>query len=152
MGFHDVSLSDQISYGSRGGPRFNSEIITSDSGFEEILSRWENVRHVFSIGYGIEQHEDLVLLKEFYIARQGAANSFRFKDWIDHNTSNGLDPNMGGIPVAFDDQLIEVADGVKTEFQFVKSYILSGSSSGIRRAPTATACANWARRAASPPT
>lgn len=133
MGFHDIILDEELSYGSRGGPRFNTEIITTDSGYEERISRWENVRHNFNVGYGIRNYQDLADLKDFYTARRGAANTFRFKDWADYLTS--VDSTELGVyqptPTAFTDQLIDAGDGTEQNFQMIKRYT-SGPSTNIR--------------------
>jgi len=123
VAFHDVRFPTGISYGSRGGPGFKTEIIELDSGQERRLSRWSQPRHRYSIGYGIKDYSDLAALKAFYLARIGAANSFRFKDFQDFTSADiPVQVNSGGTLPAFTDQLIGIGDGFTKVFQLVKRY------------------------------
>lgn len=132
MAFHNVQFPSNISYGSRGGPGFRTQIISLDSGQERRVSRWSQARHGYDAAYGVREHEDLAALKRFYMARQGAAYSFRYKDWSDFRTTeSGIHPNQGGEAIAADDQLVEVGDGATTAFQLVKRYT-DGSVTRIR--------------------
>lgn len=136
MAFHDVQFPVDISQGSEGGPGFKTNIIDLDSGQEERVALWANPKHRYNVGYGLRKHSDVSNLKTFYIARRGAANSFRYKDWSDYNsTQAGFggsgDGRDGGQATSWNDQLIGQGDGGKTQFQLVKRYI-SGAVSVTR--------------------
>lgn len=117
MGFHDVRFPDDIAYGSQGGPGFNTNVIVTDSGAEERVARWSEARHRFDAAYGIRTLSQVNLVKEFYMARQGVANSFRFKDFADFTT--GTDGTG-----AHDDEDVSIGtgDGSDTTFQLIKKY------------------------------
>lgn len=133
MSFHDVQFPTNISYGSSGGPGFKTDIIKLDSGFEERVSHWADPLRRYDAKYGIKSFKDLSTVLEFYIAREGAANTFRYKDFMDCNTSTlGLDSSLdsGGVP-SWGDVLIGTGDGIVLQYQLLKIYS-SGSASKSR--------------------
>lgn len=129
MGMHEVLFPTNISFGSRGGPGFNTAILQSDSGAETRVSRWANARHGYDAAYGVKSAADLFTVKAFYLARKGAANSFLFKDFADC-TSNPTDPSHLA-SAGTKDQSIGTGDGATTIFQLTKKYT-SGSITHTR--------------------
>lgn len=117
MGFHEVQFPAGISYGSAGGPAYLTEIIEVDGGAEELVSRWSLPRRQYDVSYGIKSRDDLAALQTFFIARMGAANGFRYKDWLDFTTA----ANGQSAPTK-DDSIIGTGDGSTTTFQLVKRY------------------------------
>ena len=116
MSFHEVRFPTGISYGSDGGPGFNTNIIALDSGAEERVARRETAKHIYDVGYGIKDQSDLAAVKTFFMARGGAVHGFRFKDWSDFTSATD------GISSYSDtDQTIGVGDGTETDFQLVKN-------------------------------
>jgi len=121
VGFHEVQFPPQISYGSRGGPGHSTAIIEVDSGAEERIARWSSARRRYDVAWGVKSQDNLADLIAFYLARQGAAYGFRYKDWSDFTTaSDGQDDPDDG------DQQIGVGDGSETRFQLVKKYTSGG--------------------------
>ena len=117
MGFHEVQFPDDISYGSIGGPGFNTNIIETSSGQEQRIARWSNPRNTYDVAYGVKTFDQLGTLRNFYIARQGPVFGFRYKDFLDFTTAaNHRDA------FAFDDYQIGVGDGIETNFQLIKEY------------------------------
>lgn len=128
MAFHEVRFPSNISYGSRGGPGLKTNIIETDSGAEQRISRWASARHMFNARYGIKTYEDLSEVKRFYLARRGATHGFRYKDWTDYkSTANSLKTDV----TSATDQLIGLGDGTTTQFQLLKKYT-SGSQTYVR--------------------
>jgi uncharacterized protein (TIGR02217 family) len=126
MGFHEVRFPTNIDYGSIGGPGYSTNIVETDSGREERIARWASARRRYNGAYGIRSFDDLYEVTEFYLARQGPANGFRFKDWLDFTSAvngRGAVTNL--------DQQIGVGDGTTTQFQLVKTYT-SGPNSVSR--------------------
>lgn len=130
MAFEEIQFPTDISYGSKGGPGYKTNVIALDSGAEQRVARWNQMRHRFNVAYGIKSHADLTSLKEFYIGRRGPEVGFRYKDFYDMSsaiTGNGLAPELGGGVVAFSDQNIGTGDGATATFQLIKRYT-SGST------------------------
>lgn len=114
--FHEIRLPEDISYGSKGGPKFNTTVLPLSSGREKRNINWKNVRCEYDISYGIKEFDQIELLKNFFYARRGKAYGFRFKDWGDYECTN---------------QIIGTGNGVKTAFQLIKTYV-SGNDSYTR--------------------
>jgi uncharacterized protein (TIGR02217 family) len=137
MAFHEVRFPTNISYGSRGGPGYSTNIITQDSGSEERVSRWENAKRKYDVSFGIRHPEDLHAVIGFFIARMGSAYGFRYKDWIDYATTPSgnthlqrKDGTAADVVTALDHEL-GVGGGGIDKFQLCKRYI-SGPGLKIR--------------------
>lgn len=132
-GFHEVQFPTDISYGSSGGPGYRTEIVMVDSGAEERIARWSQARREYNVAYGIQAHEDLNSLRTFFLARRGAENGFRFKDWLDFTTAiDGVtaQSDLDEKPTRVTDGGVD-GDGTETTFQCVKRY-LSGAQTTTR--------------------
>lgn len=126
MAFDNAIFPYNISYSSKGGPSFMTNIIETDSGAEQRVSRWELPRHKYDISYAIKSQGDLMLVKRFFIARLGCAVGFRFRDPGDFSSAvNGIDA-----PSSTDEYMVAI-DGSTTTFQLVKRYT-SGSTTRNR--------------------
>lgn len=111
MAYHDIRFPDDISYGSRGGPKFKTTILDLASGHERRNQDWSVVKGEYDVSHGIKDPEQMARLRDFFYGRRGAAHSFRFKDWGD---------------CTIEMQIIGYGDGVKNTFQIIKSYEDSG--------------------------
>lgn len=126
MAFHEVQFPTGLSYGSAGGPGWRTQIIELQSGAETRISRYSAPRREYNAREAIKSDADLDALMEFFVARGGAANGFRFHDWRDHSTAS----DHRGAPASTDHQ-IGVGDGSTQTFQLVKAYT-SGSQTHTR--------------------
>lgn len=120
MGFHEVRFPTNIDYGSAGGPGYSTSIIETDSGREERIARWTSAKRRYNGSYGIRSFDDMYTVTKFYLARQGPANGFRFKDWLDFTSASN-----GRAAVTNLDQALGTGDGSTTQFQLVKAYTSS---------------------------
>jgi uncharacterized protein (TIGR02217 family) len=107
VSFVDTRFPEDISYGSQGGPSFNTTVYTATSGFEQRNMNWEDARCVYDISYGIKDKTDMGVVLNFFYAMRGKAIAFRYKDWADYKLSQ---------------ELIAVADGTAVDFQITKTY------------------------------
>jgi uncharacterized protein (TIGR02217 family) len=132
MGFDNTRFPLDISFGSRAGPGFKTEIIELKSGSEERLSRWQSPRHRYDVGYGVRTYNALIVVKKFFMARRGAAQGFRLRDWQDYATSSsgtlyqeddvatsGTDQNLTNTVTL----VLGKGDGTTKLFQMVKEYV-----------------------------
>ncbi|HBM91308.1 MAG TPA: TIGR02217 family protein, partial [Rhodospirillaceae bacterium] len=108
MSFDEVSLSLRVSYGAHGGPRFQTEIVSIESGYERRNQRWAQARRKYDASTGIVSANDASLLMAFFQARAGRARGFRLKDWNDFSSASD-----GKTALSWDDQLIGTGDGVE---------------------------------------
>ncbi len=84
MAFHESQFPTDISYGSRGGPAFNTSIVVLGSGYEQRNINWANSRCEYDVAYGVTTDTQLTALIAFFRARFGRAHGFRYKDWADY--------------------------------------------------------------------
>lgn len=118
--FHEVQFPPAISYGSRGGPRRLTQVVSLKSGFEERNQSWKHSRRRYDASVGLRGMRDLHDLLDFWEARRGQLYGFRWKDWADYKTARGRDE------VTNTDVTIAAGDGTKTAFQLVKRYNSGG--------------------------
>lgn len=122
MAFHDIRFPPSLSFGAVGGPERRTDIVTLANGFEERNAPWAQSRRRYDAGLGLRSMQDLEQVIAFFEARQGQLHSFRWKDWADFKSSTA------DRAVQFDDQFIGLGDGVKRQFQLVKTYQSGGHS------------------------
>ncbi len=116
MGFVEVQFPTDISYGSSGGPEYATDIVASQSGYEQRNVNWEQARARYNVAHGVKTKTQLDALIAFFRARKGRAYGFRFKDWTDYQVTA---------------ESLGTGNGVTTQFQLVKHY-LSGAVSEVR--------------------
>lgn len=83
-GFHNIVFDEKVSYGSTGGPVYNTTVISLNNGFEQRNQNWEHPLSSWSFQHVIESSQKLDYLKRFFHARRGKAYAFLFKDWSDY--------------------------------------------------------------------
>lgn len=125
MSFHEVRFPASLSFGSIGGPERRTEVVTLANGFEERNTPWAHSRRRYDAGLGMRSLDDVETLIAFFEARRGQMHGFRWKDWSDYKSGRA------SAGIAYDDQVIAVADGVARSFQLVKTY-RSGAFTYVR--------------------
>jgi uncharacterized protein (TIGR02217 family) len=106
LAFDEVRLSEDIERGAQGGPRFNTNITVTTGGYEKRNSNWGVPRYEFSISYPLRDRVYTEEIIKFFMARQGRARGFRFKDWSDYQSRS----------------IIGVSNGSRTVYQAIKTY------------------------------
>lgn len=87
MAFDEIQFPVTISYGSKGGPSFNTDVVMVDSGAEVRNANWATTRYKFDASYGIRDIASLQAVQAFFLARRGRAYGFRYKDWLDYQAT-----------------------------------------------------------------
>lgn len=116
MAFHEERFPANLSFGSLGGPERRTDVVTLSNGFEERNTPWAHSRRRYDAGVGMRSLEDLEELIAFFEARRGQLFAFRWKDWADYKSCSAT------ATPDFDDQLIGVGDGSRSEFPLLKRY------------------------------
>jgi len=114
--FINTRFPVNISYGSSGGPQFQTAVIDMRSGEEKRNINWSYPRHAYDAAVGVRAQSDIEDLIAFFFVVQGRAHSFRWKDWADYKSCKT------GSTVAATDQSLGDGDGSETEFQLTKTY------------------------------
>lgn len=118
--FHETQFPANISYGSRGGPRRLTQVVTLKSGFEERNQSWQHSRRKYDASVGLRNMSDLHEVLRFWEARRGQLYGFRWKDWADYKS------NFGKATPMDTDVILDTGDGTNTTFQLVKRYADAG--------------------------
>ena len=113
MGFVEVQFPSDISYGSSGGPEYATDIVMSQSGYEQRNINWDQARARYNVAHGVKTKTQLDALVAFFRARKGRAIGFRFKDWTDYQASG---------------MAIGTGNNAAIQFQLVKTYSNGGAT------------------------
>lgn len=119
MIFVDQQLPADVEAGAKATPRYATDVITTDGGWEVRNSRWRYPLFQFTITAfepGTHDDADYDVLDEFldiFHVCGGSAGAFRFHYWRDK-------PVVG--------QQIAVGDGATVQFQLFRTYIRGGFS------------------------
>ena len=84
MAFRNFLFPVDISYGSKGGPGFNTTVLELSSGAEKRNQNWQRTRAKYDVSHGIKSRTQMDTLTAFFYTAAGRAHSFRFKDWADY--------------------------------------------------------------------
>lgn len=117
--FHDVRLPVDVERGARGGPGFNTTVLSLSSGFEKRNQNWERARGQWDLAYGLDRKANQEAVLAFFYARRGKAYGFRFKDWTDYQVGTDASDTF---------QEIALGDGSQTQFQAVRRYTDAGDT------------------------
>ena len=105
--FHNIQFPEKIAYGTVVNLRFITEVSQSANGAEFRNVPLSKPRFFFSIKMGGSNKEDMEKVLTFFYNRAGRAYGFLFKNIDDFSAEK---------------QVIAKADGIKKEFQLVKTY------------------------------
>jgi uncharacterized protein (TIGR02217 family) len=83
MAFDEVQFPVLISYGSRGGPRFLTDVAGEGNGHESRVSIWGDSSPTYNARWGIKTMIQLLEVITFFYARMGKNIGFRYKDFLD---------------------------------------------------------------------
>lgn len=114
--FHEVSFPVPLALAATGGPERRTDVVALASGGEVRNAVWAGSRRRWDVGSAALKLDALQALVEFFEARGGRLNGFRFRDALDDRSCA-----PGQVPQATD-QVIGTGDGTSTEFQLVKAY------------------------------
>lgn len=116
MSFLNVRFPEDISFGSSGGPNYQTNVSTTTSGDEFRTSVRTRPWMTYEVNMTARTKDQAEAVKAFFLVARGKARSFRFKDWSDYRLDNVL---------------IGRGDGATRNFQCVKAYAV-GSETLIR--------------------
>ena len=127
-----VRLDENIERGALGGGRFNTSVLTLDSGFEKRNRNWSVPLSEFDVGFGLllkfqsdpnDLQIDVDSLINFFYIVQGMGHSWRMKDWSDFEIGY-----ENGSTVGISRQFLALGDDSTTDFQFFKRYSYGGNT------------------------
>ena len=89
IGFHEVRFPEAVSWGTRGGPVYKTQVFTSHRGFEKRNVDWSQPMMKFNAAYGVKNDAQVLEVINFFNARQGQLFGFRFKNWCNYQIIDG---------------------------------------------------------------
>jgi uncharacterized protein (TIGR02217 family) len=107
MSFHPVRLPKFLEGFLQCQPSFNTNIITSSSGFEIRVSGCSQCKNMYAFNNCFLSQEEFDIFNSFFRARLGSRFAFLLKDYADFTVRK---------------QNIARGDGVNTRFQLYKLY------------------------------
>ena len=111
----------KISRGSQGGPRWATEVVVTDGGYEYRNQPWAYPLHDYDVAYGVKTIVDLeTLLAAFHSAR-AMTDAFRYLDPLDSKSCA-----RDSTPAYTDQTIISSATGGETTAQLIKTYSYGG--------------------------
>lgn len=120
--FVDFEFSREIpGFPCISSPRWSSDLITVDSGFERVNQRWEHPLHKYTLPEAIRNHETFEEIKRIWYAMRGPVYTFPFRDPLDF-ASVDLQTADTVPTISRTDQVIGTGDGVTQTFQLTKAY------------------------------
>lgn len=115
--YNSPNFPDDISYGSKGGPKFSTTIIQLKSGHEQRNINWLYPLHMYDVSYGVKTQAQMASLRTFFMGMFGQAHTFRFKDWHDYTThTDGVSTH------AYDDAIVSAISSTVAQYRIVKPY------------------------------
>jgi uncharacterized protein (TIGR02217 family) len=118
IGFHEVRFPEDVSWGSKGGPVFKTQVFTSHRGLEKRNVDWSQPLMSFNAAYGVRRDDQIASVINFFNARQGQLFGFRYKNWCNYKIKNG--------PIA-------TGDGFNQRLPMWKFYATSATSRHYKR-------------------
>jgi uncharacterized protein (TIGR02217 family) len=124
--FKHILFPMDISFGSRGGPSFLTDIAEGQGGYEYRNGLWSLERRKYNVLYGIRERAHLDNLLAFFRVVRGSLYGFLYLDYQDYS---------------FTGVVLGVGDGSQTEFQLIKIYSAESETySYIVKKPVAGSC------------
>lgn len=102
-------LDAEIECGAKARPKFSTEIVTTDGGWEVRNSRWRYPLHQFEFNLEPNPRDeaDFLEFRDLFYAAGGCDETFLFRHWADDEGVN---------------ELMEAVEGSTTVFQLMKNY------------------------------
>lgn len=107
---------EDISYGSRGGPVWRTNVVVVDSGAEVRNQQWSYPRHEYDVAYGVKEISQLEDLISYFHVVAGRAVGFRYKDHADYKSCKTT------ATINSSDCVISSAADGSTSYQIYKTY------------------------------
>lgn len=83
----ETRFPEEIARGAVGGAGFATIIVVGSSGGEQRNAQWDQPRYQWDVSHALRDVPQGQELIAFFVARQGKARGFRFKDWSDFATT-----------------------------------------------------------------
>lgn len=98
MNFVDIEFPRRIAFGAQSDPMWSTELTGTIAGWEDANQNWTQARHAYDVALAVRTASDYLLVRAHFHQVRGRANSFPFKDFLDHKVAqaDGLLVEAGG--------------------------------------------------------
>ncbi len=83
----EVQFPTGIGEGATGGPVFQTIVMAAGNGLEQRIPMMTHGRYTWNAATGLKSPADMATITAFWLARQGRARGFRWKDWDDYQAT-----------------------------------------------------------------
>ncbi len=111
--FHDIRFPLHLAFGASGGPVRRTTILPLASGGEVRNAPHRHSKRRYNAIAGLKSPQQANEIMSFFESRYGPLYAFRFRDPLDHASSDSISPM---------DQTLGYGDGETTNFQLRKAY------------------------------
>ncbi|MCY4505098.1 MAG: TIGR02217 family protein [Hyphomicrobiales bacterium] len=87
VAFHDVRLQNVLRIAASGSLEYNTQLMTTASGFEHRNARWTQPRRRYEVHIGARPLSDLRSLQRFFRDRHGRLHGFLWRDILESRSS-----------------------------------------------------------------
>jgi uncharacterized protein (TIGR02217 family) len=129
--FKDIRFPEEISYGSSGGPAWETQVSRIASGYDQRIGNWSEPLRKFNVSLGIHTREQLHEVLKFHMVAEGKKYSFRYKDWTDFNSAGHTSQEIDATSPT--DQLFFTSDGILDFAQLIKTYEFAAGFTHVRK-------------------
>jgi uncharacterized protein (TIGR02217 family) len=126
--FINIRFPVDISYGSSGGPEYNTDLIITTTGYEHRYDQWSKPRLRFNVAAGIKNRPQVAELLSFFHLCKGRFYGFKYKDWSDFRLQNESLKSVGNNTYQivknykWQDRLINTRDITQPVVETIKLY------------------------------
>jgi uncharacterized protein (TIGR02217 family) len=126
--FINIRFPVDISYGSSGGPEYNTDLIITTTGYEHRYDQWSKPRLRFNVAGGIKNRSQIAELLSFFHLCKGRFYGFKYKDWSDFRLQKEPLKPLGNNAYRivknynFQDKLINVREITQPVVETIKLY------------------------------
>lgn len=79
--FIEERFPEKVDYGLIGGPKFNTDIVITQSGGEKRAANWLDSLNQYSASQSVRNPSEMDDIAKFFQTCKGKLVGFRFKDW-----------------------------------------------------------------------
>lgn len=131
--FVDKYLSNRIEgWPVDVAPNFSTQLVAVDSGSEQANQRWQDPIRDINIPQGVRDFATFNALQKHWLVMSGPAKTWPWRDPTDFASRDLTTINVAP-SVAGTDQALGTGDGVTTQFQLTKAYVLGSPATPYSR-------------------
>jgi len=126
--FVDAYLPDCVpGYPCVSIPRWSTNIVSVDSGAEQVNQRWDHPLHRYNLPEAVRAHNIFEAIHDHWLVMRGPAYTWPFRDPLDFASRALLRPNTTPAITGLD-QVCGTGDGFALQFQLQKTYTRGGQT------------------------